>query len=458
MHAESLIDRALSKAISTPLWLDTPDRPAPRRPLDGETTADLVVVGGGFTGLWAAVRAKERDPGRDVLLVEGDRIAEHASGRNGGFCDASLTHGRANGLRRWPDEYDLLERLGAENFAGIAATVDRYEMSCGFTPGGALSVATRPHAIASLEPDVAGFLDRDDVRRLVRSPTYLAGRLETGEDATVDPARMAWELARVAEALGVRIVEHTPVTRLRKHRDGLTVHSGATRIHAGQAVLATNAFTSLLGLRSLAVVPVYDYVLATEPLTPEQWESIGWQEPYGISDIGHQFHYYRRTADNRILWGGYDAIYHYGRSIRAEHEHRPQTHRLLARHFFETFPQLSYVSFTHRWAGVIDTCSRFCAFYGLTHGDRVAHAAGYTGLGVGASRFAADVMLDLLSGADTERTRLRMVRQQPVPFPPEPLAWAGIQLTRRAMAGEDETGRRTLWLRLLDRLGMGFAS
>src|SRR5690606_602812 len=127
-------------------------------------------------------------------------------------------------------------------------------------------------------------------------------------------------------------------------------------------------------------------------------------------------------------------------------------------HFHETFPQLEGIRFTHRWAGVIDTSTRFCAFYGTAHRGRTAYALGFTGLGVGASRFAAEVVLDLLSGEQTERTRLRMVRERPIPFPPEPLAWIGIQLTRVSLARADRTGRRNLWLRTLDRLGLGFDS
>jgi glycine/D-amino acid oxidase-like deaminating enzyme len=132
---------------------------------------------------------------------------------------------------------------------------------------------------------------------------------------------------------------------------------------------------------------------------------------------------------------------------------------MLSDQFFATFPQLEGLRFTHRWGGAIDTCTRFCAFYGTAHGGDVAYAAGYTGLGVGATRFAADVLLDLLSGEPTERTRLEMVRTKPVPFPPEPFAWAGIQLTRRALQKADrQQGRRGPWLRTLDRLGLGFDS
>jgi glycine/D-amino acid oxidase-like deaminating enzyme len=165
------------------------------------------------------------------------------------------------------------------------------------------------------------------------------------------------------------------------------------------------------------------------------------------------------TADNRILWGGYDAVYHYGRQVRASYDQRQATFDTLARQFFETFPQLAGVRFSHQWGGAIDTCTRFCAFFGTAYGGRVAYALGFTGLGVGATRFGAEVMLDLLAGEDTERTRLAMVRERPLPFPPEPVAWIGIQLTRWSLARADaRAGRRNLWLRLLDRLGLGFDS
>ena len=170
------IDAQLDHASPLALWLDTPARPAPRPPLDGDVETDLVVIGGGFTGLWTALRAKERDPDRRVLLLEADRLAEHATGRNGGFCEASLTHGEANGRDRWPDEYALLDRLGRENLAGIAATVEGYGIDCDFRIDGVLTVATREHEVAGLSPDEPGFLGADVVRELVDSPTYIAGR------------------------------------------------------------------------------------------------------------------------------------------------------------------------------------------------------------------------------------------------------------------------------------------
>jgi len=449
---------ALSGSLLRPLWLDSPSRPAPRDPLAGDSSVDLLVVGGGFTGLWTALRAAERDPAARILLIEGDRIAEHATGRNGGFCEASLTHGEANGRSRWPEEYDTLTALGNQNLDDIEATLARYDIDCGFVRGGVYAVATRPHEVTALEPETPGFLDAEAIRDRVASPTFLAGRHEPDGCALVDPARLAWGLAAAAERLGVRIAEHTRLNDLRRDGRGVRAVTTSGTVTAARVVLATNVFRTPLRRTRWSVVPVYDYVLATEPLTAEQLAAIRWDPRVGISDSGNQFHYYRITPDRRILWGGYDAIYHYGRAIEDRHYDRRETFELLAEHFAETFPQLAGVRFTHRWSGVIDTSTQFCAFYGTAHRGRTAYATGFTGLGVGASRFAADVMLDLLGGSDTERTRLEMVRSKPLPFPPEPLAWIGIQLTRRSLAREDRTGRRNLWLRALDRVGLGFDS
>ncbi len=204
---------------------------------------------------------------------------------------------------------------------------------------------------------------------------------------------------------------------------------------------------------------MYDYVLVTEPLSEAQRRSLGWRRRQGISDSANQFHYYRLTADDRVLWGGYDAIYHFGNGLRPELEQRDQSFARLSRHFFITFPQLEGIRFSHRWGGAIDTCSRFFAFNGLVHSRRVAYTVGHTGLGVGASRFGARVALDLLDGRRTEATRLKAISSRPLPFPPEPLRWASIELTRSRLAAADRRqGRRGLWLRILDRLGLGYHS
>lgn len=463
--SDSAIDASLRDTADAVFWIEDLAAPIRFPALVGSLTADLVIVGGGFCGLWTAVRAKEREPDRDVVLVEARRIGWAASGRNGGFVEASLTHGEENGRARWPKELETLDRLGLENLRGIAATITRYGMDCDYTEPGVISVATEEYQVdalrtAAAEPGAHGeFLDADAVRGAVNSPTYLAGlRYPTGS-ALVHPAKLAAELARVAAELGVRIFEQTPVQGLDGGGDGVTVAAASGSVRARQVALATNVFPSLLKRTRLHTVPVYDYVLMTEPLDAGQLEAIGWHGREGLSDLTNQFHYTRMSADDRILWGGYDAVYHYGGRVRAEYEQRPETSRRLASHFLTTFPQLEGLGFSHRWAGAIDTSTRFCAFFGLARGGAVAYAAGFTGLGVASTRFAADVMLDRLAGEHTERTELEMVRKLPLPFPPEPAASIGINATKWALDRADhDRGRRNLLLKSLDAVGLGFDS
>ncbi len=458
---------ALRSAAPAVLWLDTGHRPEPTAAgLPSRT--DLVVVGGGFTGLWAAVQAKEDDPSRSVVLIESGRIADQATGRNGGFCSSSLTHGIENGVARFPREMERIERIAADNFAGIQSTVERYGIDCDWRPAGGLSVATAPWLVDGLAEaaelaeryghDIE-VLDRDATRARIASPTYEGGLLQRTGEALVDPARLAWGLADVARTLGVEIHESTPMTGLDRAGAGVDVRTERGSIRAGAVVLGTNAFHSPIRAINRRVAAVYDYVLATEPLSSSQLASIGWEGLEGVSDTTNQFHYYRMTADDRIVWGGYDAVYHYGSRIDPSLDQREATHTLLAQHFFETFPQLDGLSFTHRWGGAIDTCTRFSATFGTSFDGRVAYAVGYTGLGVGATRFGARVCLDLLFEPGSELLSLEMVRKKAIPFPPEPVRWAGIELTRRAIARADANqGRRGPWLRLLDRVGLGFDS
>jgi glycine/D-amino acid oxidase-like deaminating enzyme len=458
-----LVERSLSGSAFGSMWLDElgsrpsfPALPAPLR-------CDLLVVGGGYTGLWTALHAAARNPGADIVLVEGQRIGWAASGRNGGFVDASLTHGFENGKSRWPNEIAELDALGLANLDGMQDEIERLDLDVEWERTGMLTVATETHQVEWLrEAAAAGdgeFLDRDQVRGRVQSPTYLAGLFDADTCAIVNPAKLAVELARACAEAGVRIYEHTEATELVTAGTEIRARTAHGVIAADRVVLATNVFPSLIRRNRFYTVPVYDYVLATEPLSGDQLDRIGWRGRQGVGDCANQFHYYRLSADNRIVWGGYDAIYHFGRKVDPAYEHRPETYRLLAAHFFLTFPQLSDLPFSHRWAGAIDTNTRFCAHWGTGYGGRVAYVNGFTGLGVAAARFAADVCLDLLDGADTERTRLEMVRRKPLPFPPEPLASSGIQATRWSLDRADHNaGRRNILLRTLDKLGLGFDS
>ncbi len=457
----ALVERSLTDTRQAVFWLE--DAPGDRyAALASDAETDLVVIGGGYTGLWTAIRAKERDPHRRVTVLDGKTVGWAASGRNGGFVEASLTHGEANGQRRWPEELARLDELGHANLDAIETFVRERGLRCDFERTGTLTVATEPHQVEWLAGDSSDedvYLDEAAVRAEVNSPTYLAGRWDRRSTALVHPGKLAAELARVATELGVVIHENTVARRLESDGERVAVRTEGGTVRAAHAALATNAFPSLLTRNRLMTVPVYDYVLMTEPLDDAQLASIGWRNRQGLADQANQFHYYRLSADNRILFGGYDAIYHAGGRIRSRYEDRPESFTRLASHFFTTFPQLADVRFTHCWAGVIDTSTRFCAFFGTARRGRVAYAAGFTGLGVAATRFAGDVMLDLLDGTPTERTQLRMVRERPLPFPPEPAASIGINLTRASLDRADHReGKRNMLLKTLDALGLGFDS
>jgi glycine/D-amino acid oxidase-like deaminating enzyme len=304
----------------------------------------------------------------------------------------------------------------------------------------------------------AELMDRDQMRAEVHSRLYLGGLWQQSGAALVNPAKLADGLRQAALAAGAQIFEHSRVHRLRGNGDGVAAVTDAGVVHAGKVLLATSAYEPLIPAMRHYVAPVYDYALMTEPLNQSRLDSIGWKRRQGLGDSGNQFHYYRRSADDRILWGGYDAVYRYGGPVGPDLDDDETTFARLSSNFFTNFPQLEGVRFTHRWGGAIDTCSRFSVFFGRALGGRVVYALGYTGLGVGASRFGGRTALDLLDDRATEATGLELVRRRPVPFPPEPLRSAVIQFTRNRIAAADRTGRRGLWLRTLDRAGLGFDS
>jgi glycine/D-amino acid oxidase-like deaminating enzyme len=450
-------------------WLASLPERTPHEPLSAATDADLCIIGGGYTGLWAALAAKAHDPARDVILLEATRCGNGASGRNGGFLEASLTHGLTNGLSRFADEMDQLERLGAENFDALREDLATHAIQCDYQTSGVLTVALAPRELQDLHEEAelrrrfghdVELLDADATRAHVNSPTYLGALWDRTSSALVDPGRLADGLRAAADRAEVRIHELSPVRTVRENGSTkLTVSTDGGLVTAPKVLMATSAYPSLIPAVGRYIAPVYDYAVMTEPLSHAQQDTIGWANRQGITDMGNQFHYYRRTADGRILYGGYDAVYRHGGDVGPHRDEDDATFATLSQHFFTTFPQLEGLRFSHRWGGAIDTCSRFSVFFGRAHGGRLVYAMGYTGLGVGASRFGARTALDLLDGRATPATRLKMVRRRPVPFPPEPLRFGVIALTRNRLAAADRNeGRRGLWLRTLDRLGVGFDS
>jgi glycine/D-amino acid oxidase-like deaminating enzyme len=456
---------ALSGARPAVFWTDRRPAAPAGPPLKGTAGADLVIVGGGFTGLWAALAAVERSPGRRVVLLEAETVGFGASGRNGGFADSSLTHGLGNGVAHWPDEIADLVRIGRENLSGLVADVGRLGIDGDLTPSGELSLADAPWQAAELAEAVdlhhehglaAEYLDAAAVQGHLRSPRFVAGMYRPDDVVLVDPARLALGLRDAVEAAGVTVHDDSPVRAIDDDGQALVVRSDAGRVQADRVLVATNAYRGPVPRTRRWIVPVYDHVLMTEPLSGDQLASVGWSGREGASDAANRFHYFRLTDDDRVLWGGFEPTYHRGNGLDPAHDQDDDMHALLARHFFETFPQLEGVRFSHRWGGPIGTTSRFSATWGSKHDGRLVWVGGYTGLGVAASRFGAATALDLVDGLSTERTGLEMVQRRPVPFPPEPLRSVAIAVTQRAVRRADERdGRQGLWLRTLDRFGVG---
>ncbi len=449
-------------------WLTTGEA-SPEPALAGATRADVVIVGGGFTGLWTAIQLTDTDPGLRVALLEQVFVGFGASGRNGGFCAASLTHGLANGIRHFPDEMPILRLEGLANLAALVAFVRDNGIDCELEETGSLTVADRPQQVeefrawvetAAAHGDTVRFLDRDAVQDAVHSPLWQAGLLESpSHNVLLNPAKLCWGLKQVALERGVRIHERTRVIGVERSAGGVRVRTDAGSVQADHVVVATSAYSGWFRRLSSHFVPVYDYVLVSEPLTPEQLGSVGWRGRQGLADANNQFHYFRLTADNRILWGGYDAIYYFGNGVGPQYDARPETFAKLEAHFRAAFPQLADLRFPHRWGGAIDTTTRFTVTFGQSLGGRLTYALGYTGLGVGASRWAAGIVRDFILRPDSELLRLRFVRSRPLPFPPEPLRYATVQLVRRELDRADRNdGRRGRLLRTLDALGIGFDS
>ncbi|MBV6821896.1 FAD-binding oxidoreductase [Pseudomonas sp. PD9R] len=449
-----------------PFWQDTV-APAPTASsLAGSLECDLAIVGGGFTGLWTALLARRRSPTLNITIIEARRCGGEASGRNGGFCAPSISHGVSNALKRWPQEAEKLIRLGRQNLDELAADLQHFGMQVEFEREGKLNVASQPWQIdglRSMQRNYARFgiecewFEGSELARKLDSPLYGAGVFEPNY-ALLNPAKMAAELRRVCLAQGIRLFEQSPVLELMEGKNLLRLRTADGDMSAGHVALATNIAPPLLGHLASSVIPVYDYTLVSEPLSDAQLTAIGWTGRYGIADSGNQFHYLRKTADNRILWGGFDAIYHFGGRRDEALTQRPESFNRLAEQFRQAFPSLREVRFSHAWGGIIDTSARTTMFTGCAMQGRVAYALGFTGQGVSASRFAALNMLDLLAGERTERTELLMTSKAPFRFPPEPLRFAGVKMAQRSLAREDRDGHRDLLLKTFDAFGIGFDS
>ena len=454
---------ALANTRFTTYWIDSLEPVKDEPALDEDIGCDLLIVGGGFCGLWAALQAREQDPDRDIVLIEAKSVANGASGRPAAIMSTSVMHGIDNTERIFPDDVAELERLGRENMDGFQETLNRYSIDCDVEWGGEMKVSIGDDGLGDVEEahelylkygHDAVLLDKDAVQAEVKSPIFHGGTWSTKRCGTVHPGKLVRGLKRAVLELGVRIFENTPHLRNRSLADGIEVTTPRASIRARKVLLATNAWAAGHAHISRRVAAIRDRILVTEPLNDAQMEKIGWRNRQGIYDTRTQLNYMRLTADNRILFGG-RLDYFFGNDTDPAVDKTPQPFIRLVQSFYRTFPQLAdEIRFAYAWSGPIGLTTRMAVHYQRYHGGNMVFAGGYSGFGVTASRFGARVGLAILDGLDTPETRMQFARTVPNYIPPEPFRWIGAKITMYALDTVDEKGGwRKLWVRMVEKMG-----
>ncbi|HEU5039879.1 MAG TPA: FAD-binding oxidoreductase, partial [Gemmatimonadales bacterium] len=405
-------------------------------PLEGRMEADVAVVGAGLTGLWTAMFLKELAPDRAVVVVEQEEAAYGASGRNAGLLSETVDHSHGLAIEHFGEpEARRLARLGEANVADMVEFLARHGIACDYEPVGRLTVALTPahldDARRSVETaqrlglDSFRLLSRDALAAEIRSPLYLGGVAVRG-GGILDPVKLVDGLREHAARVGVRVYERSPVRRLQHDGAGVRLATERGEVVARRAVLATSAYSHRL-LPGLArrFIPLYDYVLVSEPLTPAQREAIGWRGRQGVTDGRAFFNYYRLTSDDRILWGTSEAAYHRGNRVDPGCDHSPAHYTALRASFRRHFPPLGELEFPYAWGGPICSTTRLTPFFGAALDGRVLYGLGFTGHGLGTTRIAGRILAHLALGLPHELLSLAMVRRPPFPYPPEPLrSWS----------------------------------
>ena len=428
-------------------WRSLGGLPSPRPALTGPAEADVAIVGGGYTGLWTALYVKRARPGWRVVVLEREVAGFGASGRNGGWLSGLLGGSR----ERWEAAHgrDTVVRAQRAMFDTVDS-VAREGIDCDLLKGGSLVVATTEPALRRLQDELAyerswGF-GEEDWRGL--APAELGvhvdgalGGLFTPHCARVHPAKLVRWLAAACEREGVEIFEHTPVLRVQPRR-AVTARGP---VAARWVVRATEGYTpGLPGLRR-AVVPLNSAMIVTEPLDEATWRSIGWDGCETLLDGAHAYCYLQRTADGRIAIGGRGVPYRFGSRTDRAGEMPARTARDLRDRLVRLFPALRDAGIADGWAGVLGVTRDWSPSVGADPATGLAWAGGYAGDGVSTANLAGRTLRDLITGEDSELTRLPWVDWQARSWEPEPLRWLGVHsvygLYRAADRAEERTNR-----------------
>lgn len=438
-------------------------------PLTAAATADIVILGAGLTGLWSAIFLKELDPALDVAVVERGIAASGASGRNAGMLAETVDHGHAAAVHHFgAPEAARLAGLGQHNMDELVAFIADRGIDCAWEPTGRLIASLTPahleaaaHAlevVRSLGVTTFRMLDQAAFQAELHSPLYLGGIAVSG-GGILDPARFTDGLRREAIKLGVRVYERTLVDGVDADRAGVTVRANGTTLRAGRAIFATSAYTHTLlpGVRH-RFIPLFDYILVSEPLTAEQWARIGWERRQGVLDGRSFFNYYRPTADGRVLWGTSEAAYYPPNRVDAACDHSPAHYESLKEGWKRHFPQLAELRWQYAWGGAICSTTRMTPFFGSALGGKAAYGLGFTGHGLGTTRIAGRILAHLATDRVSDLLDLSLVKKPPFPYPPEPLRGWAVRAVTASLRRVDAGGRPDLLLRLLDTMGLGFSS
>ena len=434
-------------------WHDTLPHPViPRPPLPGDREADVAIVGAGYTGLWTAYYLKKADPSCRIVVLESEYAGFGASGRNGGWCSAlfpsSLSKvAKVAGSR---DAAIALQRALNGTVDEVGAVAGAEGIDCHFAKGGTLVLARTPVQLERAREEIAeyrefGFGEQDhrlltaEEARDELAATDVLGATYTPHCAAIHPARLVRGLADVVERMGVQIYEQTPVTSIR-HGEARTPHGN---VKAETVVRATEGYTKTIAGFKRTLAPVYSLMLATEPLTDEQWAEVGLTRRQTFSDGRHLIIYGQRTADGRLAFGGRGAPYHFGSSIKPEYDSHAKVHAELKRVLDELFPVLRDVRVSHTWGGALGVPRDWFASVGHDRAAKLAWAGGYVGDGVGPTNLAGRTLADLIRGQRTELTALPWVGHHSPTWEFEPLRWIGANLGLRVMDSADAEEART---------------
>ena len=453
---------ALSHTRFTPFWLDNDMAPQPEPSLKDNISTDLLIVGAGFTGLWAAIQSKETDPGREVVIIEAESIAIGASGRPAGILSTSVMHGLANACRLFPEDMDQLEQMGKDNMDGFKETIETHGIDCDLEWGGELTVAIGNEGIPDIENEYrlykkyghdAYLLNETDVKAEMNSPLFSGGLWSKSRSGTVHPGKLAWGLKTLAMTLGVKIYENSPLIRSRHLKPGVLVKTPKGSVKANKVLLATNAYCAGSKKIFRRVAAIRDRIVVTDPLTQKQLDFLGWKNRMGIYDTRTQLNYMRLTADNRILFGG-RLGYFFNNNTNPDGDKSHENFLPLVENFYRTFPSLKGIKFSHAWSGPIALTTRMAVHFQHYYEGDMIYAGGYSGFGVTASRFGSKVGLDILYNLDSAATKLKFANTQPGYIPPEPFRWIGAKITMYALDTlDDKGGWRKPWIRIVEKMG-----